>query len=151
MTATPPPNRPVRCQMPRYRCCFLSEDGQVARVEELNSDDDDDAHRDAVHLLSRIGRFSGYELWRDGRKVDEFKSAIPPDPRTSEMEAVLCGLAPVDELAYRYLLRDHFSHYKRDLVWKARIAELEERLDGAGRARARALAADLTWTLADKL
>jgi hypothetical protein len=137
--------------MPRYRCCFLSEDGQVTRVEELNSYDDGDAHRDAVSLLSRIGRFSGYELWRDGRKVDEFKLAIPPDPRTSDVEAKLCGLAPVDELAYRYLFRDHFSHYRRDPVWKARIAELEERLDAAGRARARTLAADLTWTLTDKL
>ena len=102
----------------------------------------------------RTGGFSGFELWRDGRKVDEFKptrTAAAPDPRTSEVEAKLCGLAPVDELAYRYLLRDHFSQYRRDPLWKARIAELEGRLDAAGRARARTLAADLPWTLADKL
>jgi hypothetical protein len=59
--------------MSRYRCFFLNQDGQVARVEELNSYDDSDAHRDAVSLLTRTGRFSGYELWRDGRKVDEYK------------------------------------------------------------------------------
>ena len=33
----------------------------------------------------------------------------------------------------------------------ARIAELEGRLDADGRARAHTLAADRTWTLADKL
>jgi hypothetical protein len=59
--------------MSRYRCFFLNQDGQVARVEELNSYDDGDAHRDAMSLLTRTGRFSGYELWRDGRKVDEYK------------------------------------------------------------------------------
>jgi hypothetical protein len=41
--------------MPLYRCLFLREDGQVARVEELNSYDDGDAHRDAVRLLTRTG------------------------------------------------------------------------------------------------
>jgi hypothetical protein len=104
-----------------------------------------------MFLLAKTGRFSGYELGRDGGKVDEFKVAIPPDPRTNEVETKLCGLAPVDELAYRYLLRDHSPHCRRDPVWKARIAELEERLDAMGRSRARTLAADLTWTLADKI
>jgi hypothetical protein len=39
----------------RYRCCFLNEDDQVVRVEELNSYDDGDAHRGAMSLLTRIG------------------------------------------------------------------------------------------------
>jgi hypothetical protein len=56
--------------MARYRCCFLNEDGQVARVEELAGYDDGEAHRDATSLLVRTGQFSGYELWRDGRKVE---------------------------------------------------------------------------------
>jgi hypothetical protein len=135
----------------RYRCCFLNEDDQVVRIEELVSYDQDEARREAVFLMAKTGRFSGYELWRDGRKVDEFKIAIPPDPRASEVETKLCGLAPVDELAYRYPLRDHSPHFKRDPVWKARIAELEERLDAEGRARARTLAADLAWTPADRV
>jgi hypothetical protein len=59
--------------MARYRCCFLDEDGQVARVEELAGYDDREAHRDATSLLVRTGRFSGYELWRDGRKVEAYK------------------------------------------------------------------------------
>jgi hypothetical protein len=59
--------------MARYRCCFLDEDGQVARVEELAGYDDREAHRDATSLLVRTGRFSGYELWRDGRKVEVYK------------------------------------------------------------------------------
>jgi len=136
---------------PLYRCLFLDKDSQVVRIEEFVSYDDDEARREAMFFLAKNGRFAGYELWRDSRKVDEFKFASPPDPRTSEMEAKLCGLAPADELAYRYLLRDHFSRYRRDPVWKARIAELEGRLDAAGRARARTLAADLTWPLTGNL
>jgi hypothetical protein len=49
------------------------EDGRVVRIEELNSYDDGDARRSATHLLTRNGGFSGFELWRDGRKVDEYK------------------------------------------------------------------------------
>jgi hypothetical protein len=135
----------------RYRCCFLNEDDQVVRVEELNSSDDLEAHFDAMSLTAKSGGFSGYELWRDGRKVDEVKLASAPDPRTSEVEAKLCGLAPAEELAYRYFLRDHSRYCRQDPVWNARIAELEGRLDAAGRARARTLAADLTWTLTDSL
>jgi hypothetical protein len=56
--------------MPHYRCLFLREDGQVARIEELNNYDDGAARRDAVQLLTRTGGFSGFELWREGRKVD---------------------------------------------------------------------------------
>jgi hypothetical protein len=63
--------------MPLYRCLFLREDGQVARIEELNSYDDSDARRDAVRLLTRTGGFSGFELWRDGRKVDEYRPVKP--------------------------------------------------------------------------
>jgi hypothetical protein len=59
--------------MPLYRCLFLREDGQVARIEELNSSDDRDGRRDALYLLTRTGGFSGFELWRDGRKVDEYR------------------------------------------------------------------------------
>jgi hypothetical protein len=135
----------------RYRCCFLNQEDQVVMVEELNSYDDRDAHHDAVSLMAKAGRFSGYELWRDGRKVDEFKLTSAPDPRTSEVEAKLRGLAPEDELAYRYLFRDHSPHCRRDPLWNARIAVLEEQLDADGRAHAQTLAADLTWTLTDKL
>jgi hypothetical protein len=101
------------------------------RIDQFVSYDDDEARREAMFFLAKSGRSAGYELWRDSRKMDEFKFASPPDPRTSEMEAELCGLAPADELAYRYLLRDHFSRYRRDPVWKGRIAELEGQLDAA--------------------
>jgi hypothetical protein len=72
--------------MPLYRCLFLREDGYVARIEELYSGDDGDAHCDALYLLTRAGDFSGFELWQEGRKVDEYgliKPTSPPDPRTS--------------------------------------------------------------------
>jgi hypothetical protein len=130
---------------------FLDKDGQVVRIDEFVSYDDDEARREGMFFLAKSGRFAGYELWRDSRKVDEFKFASPPDPRTSEMEAKLCGLAPADELAYRYLLRDHSPHCRRDPLWKARIAVLEGQLDATARAHARTLVADLTWTLTDKL
>jgi hypothetical protein len=100
--------------------------------------------------MAKTGRFSGFELWRDGRKVDEFKLTSAPDPRTGEVEAKL-RLAPAGELAYRYLFRDHSPHCRRDPLWNARIAVLEEQLDADGRANAQTLAADLTWTLTDKL
>jgi hypothetical protein len=65
--------------MARYRCYFLNEDGQVARVEELPGCDDGDARRDAKRLLARTGRFSGYELWRDdGQKVDQYRPVSRP-------------------------------------------------------------------------
>ena len=82
--------------------------------------------------------------------MDEIKLASPPDPRTSELEAKLCRLAPADELAYRYFFRDHFSYYRGDPVWIVRIAELEERLTADGCDRARTLAADPTRTQPDK-
>jgi hypothetical protein len=63
--------------MPRYRCCFLDENDQVVRTEELQSCDDSDAHREAMTLFAKIGRFSGYELWQDGRKVDERRPVEP--------------------------------------------------------------------------
>jgi hypothetical protein len=64
----------------RYRCCFLNEDDQVVRVEEITGYDDGDAHRGAMSLLMRTGQFSGYELWRDGRKVDEYRPVSRPLP-----------------------------------------------------------------------
>jgi hypothetical protein len=94
----------------------------------------------------------GFELWREGLKVDEYRPVEPggvPDPRCDELEARLCGLAPADELAYRYLYRDHSVHCRRDPAWRGRIAELEAQLDVDGLAHALTLAADLTWTLAD--
>jgi hypothetical protein len=62
--------------MARYRCCFLNENGQVARVEELAGYDDREPHRDATSLLVRTGQFVGYELWRDGRKVEAYRRVI---------------------------------------------------------------------------
>ena len=64
----------------RYRCCFLNEDDQVVRVEELNSYDDREAHRDAMSLMVRTGQFSGYELWRDGQKVEAYRPVSRPLP-----------------------------------------------------------------------
>jgi hypothetical protein len=59
--------------MSRYECCFLDENDKVVRIEVLGSCDDGDAHREAMTLMAKIGRFSGFELWDDGRKVDVYR------------------------------------------------------------------------------
>lgn len=60
--------------MPMYQCRFFNENEQVVRVEVLGSSDDRDARREARNLMIRTGRFSGYELLEDGRKVDVYKT-----------------------------------------------------------------------------
>jgi len=59
--------------MPTYQCCFLDGSGQIVRTEVLGSRDDLDAHREAITLMTRAGRFSGYELWAEGRKVEVYR------------------------------------------------------------------------------
>ena len=59
--------------MPRYQCCFLDESAEIVRIEVLDSCDDRDACREAMTLMARIGRFCGFELWDDGRKVDVYR------------------------------------------------------------------------------
>jgi hypothetical protein len=55
--------------MPIYGCCFLDKDGQTLRTEAFRACDDLDARREAMTRMTRVGRFSGYELWVEGRKV----------------------------------------------------------------------------------
>ena len=59
--------------MPTYECCFLNENEQTLRTEAFRADDDRDAHREVMTLLRRVGRFSGYELWTEGRKVEVYR------------------------------------------------------------------------------
>jgi len=58
--------------MPTYQCHFLSEKATVLRLETFVAPDDMDARREAMILMTKIGRFSGYELWEDLRLVDEY-------------------------------------------------------------------------------
>jgi hypothetical protein len=59
--------------MPTYQCCFLDENEEIVRIEVLGSRDDRDAHREAMILMAKIGRFSGFELWDDRRKIDVYR------------------------------------------------------------------------------
>jgi hypothetical protein len=61
--------------MPKYQCRFLDESEKTVRAEVLAASDDLDAHREAMTLLMRVGRFSGYELWDEGRKVEGYQPA----------------------------------------------------------------------------
>lgn len=60
--------------MPMYECRFFNEKEQVVRIEILDSSDDRDARREARNLMIKTGRFSGYELLEDGRKIDAYKA-----------------------------------------------------------------------------
>jgi hypothetical protein len=55
--------------MPTYECCFLDRDDQIVRTEVFRAYTDLDARREAMTRMTRVGRFSGYELWVEGRKV----------------------------------------------------------------------------------
>jgi hypothetical protein len=56
--------------MPTYQCCFLDENEHTLRTEAFRAYDDLDAHREAMTRMTRVGRFSGYELPVEGRKVE---------------------------------------------------------------------------------
>jgi hypothetical protein len=59
--------------MPTYECCFLGEDNQPVRTEVLGANDEREARREAMNLMMRVGRFSGYELWAEGRLIAEYR------------------------------------------------------------------------------
>jgi hypothetical protein len=59
--------------LPIYQCCFLDENEKTVRTQVLGARDYADAHREAMTLMTRVGRFSGFELWAEGRKVDEYR------------------------------------------------------------------------------
>lgn len=59
--------------MPTFQCCFLDQNEQTVRIEVLGARDEADARREAVTLITRFGRFSGYELWVEGRKIAEYR------------------------------------------------------------------------------
>ena len=59
--------------MPLYRCCFLDETGSAVWTQALGSSDDRDAHREAMALLVRTGRFSGFELWEGDLRIEIYQ------------------------------------------------------------------------------
>lgn len=59
--------------MPTFQCCFLDENGKTVRTQVLGARDYADARREAMSIMTRVGRFSRYELWAEGRKVSEYR------------------------------------------------------------------------------
>jgi hypothetical protein len=59
--------------MPAYQCCFLDRGGNPVRIASLQSGHDQDAHREAMALLIRSGRFAGFELWCGDLRVEVYK------------------------------------------------------------------------------
>jgi hypothetical protein len=59
--------------MSTYQCCFLDENENIVRTEDLRACDELEAHREAMTLMMRVGRFSGYELRAEGRKIEVYK------------------------------------------------------------------------------
>ena len=72
--------------MPMYQCCFLDAAGSPVWTQALGSSDDRDAHREAVALLVRTGRFSGFELWSGDLRVEIYQ---PGEARRSSGGASL--------------------------------------------------------------
>ena len=56
-----------------YQCCFLDQSGNPVRYAGLNSGNDEDAHREAMALLIRTGRFAGFELWYADLRIEVYK------------------------------------------------------------------------------
>lgn len=59
--------------MASYQCCFLDESGKRIRYAELRAGHDEEAHREAMGLLVRTGRFAGFELWSVDRRIEVYK------------------------------------------------------------------------------
>ena len=68
---------PAECvggtSMPMYQCCFLNATGSPVRTQALGSSDDRDARREAMALLVRTGRFSGFELWSGDLRIEIYQ------------------------------------------------------------------------------
>jgi hypothetical protein len=60
--------------MSTYQCCFFDENGRAVRTQVLGAREYADARREAMSIMTRVGRFSGYELWAGGWKVDEYRA-----------------------------------------------------------------------------
>lgn len=67
--------------MPMYQCCFLNSSGSAVRTQALGSSDDGDAHREALALLMRTGRFSGFELWSGDMRIEIYQPGLQNSPR----------------------------------------------------------------------
>jgi hypothetical protein len=74
----------------------------------------------------------------------------PADPRSPELEAQLRALDPVEELAYRFVYRQHSRHCRNDGTWRQRLAELQELLDVDQHARALIRAREINASLTAK-
>jgi hypothetical protein len=60
--------------MPSYECCFFDRERKIVRSEVLRASGDLEAHREIMARMMRVGRFSGYELRCEGRKVEAYGS-----------------------------------------------------------------------------
>ncbi len=70
--------------MPMYQCCFLDETGLAVRTQALASSDDRDAHREAMALLLRTGRFCGFELWNGDMRIEIYQPSEAGAPRSMD-------------------------------------------------------------------
>jgi hypothetical protein len=52
---------------------LLHESGNPVRYTELRSSNDEEAHREAMALLMRTGRFAAFELWYADLRIEVYK------------------------------------------------------------------------------
>ena len=77
--------------MPMYQCCFLDETGSPVRTQALGSSDDRDAHREAMALLVRTGRFSGFELWSGDLRIEIYQPSEAKAPSETLPSWLIAG------------------------------------------------------------
>ena len=59
--------------MPAYQCRFLDQGEHTVRLANLQSTNDQDAHREAMRLLIRTGLFAGFELWYGELRIEVYR------------------------------------------------------------------------------
>ena len=62
--------------MPRYRCCFMAEAGEVVGVEMFDAPDESYARERADHVVARVG-YPAVEVWDHTGMI--YRSERPPE------------------------------------------------------------------------
>ena len=60
---------PAEVLVPSYICMIFSRDDRVLKVENFERDNDEQAEREAMAIMTSVRDPRGYELWRGGRKI----------------------------------------------------------------------------------
>ena len=68
--------------MPRYRCCFMGEAGEVVGVELFDADDESFARARADQVVARVG-YPAVEVWDHTGMIYRAEREPKPEPDPS--------------------------------------------------------------------